>query len=120
MKFFENLRPFIWMKPVGADLYECVYLAGHPALTASNSDEPPGSYHSRDVFTPHPTIPDRWKYITRLDDRLTLVNGEKVLPLPIEGSIKQSPLVQEAVVIGVGKSAPGLLIFRSDEARNFV
>lgn len=119
MKFFENLRPFIWMKPVGTDLYECVYLAGHPALTASNSDEPPGSYHSRDVFTPHPTIPDRWKYVTRLDDRLTLVNGEKVLPLPIEGSIKQSPLIQEAVVIGVGKSVPGLLIFRSDEARSF-
>ncbi|RAQ57716.1 NRPS-like enzyme [Aspergillus flavus] len=119
VKFFENLRPFIWMKPVGTDLYECVYLAGHPALTASNSDEPPGSYHSRDVFTPHPTIPDRWKYVTRLDDRLTLVNGEKVLPLPIEGSIKQSPLIQEAVVIGVGKSVPGLLIFRSDEARSF-
>ncbi|KAE8333985.1 hypothetical protein BDV39DRAFT_3315 [Aspergillus sergii] len=119
VKFFENLRPFIWMKPVSTDLYECVYLAGHPALTASNSDEPPGSYHSRDVFTPHPTIPDRWKYVTRLDDRLTLVNGEKVLPLPIEGSIKQSPLIQEAVVIGVGKSVPGLLIFRSDEAKSF-
>ncbi|KAE8369995.1 hypothetical protein BDV27DRAFT_171705 [Aspergillus caelatus] len=119
VKFFENLRPFIWMKPISADLYECVYLAGHPALTASNSDEPPGSYHSRDVFTPHPTIPDRWKYVTRLDDRLTLVNGEKVLPLPIEGSIKQSPLIQEAVVIGLGKSVPGLLVFRSDEARSF-
>ena len=104
------------MKPISGDLYECVYLAGHPALTASNSDEPPGSYHSRDVFTPHPTISDRWKYVTRLDDRLTLVNGEKVLPLPIEGAIKQSPLIQEAVVTGVGKSVPGLLIFRSDEA----
>ncbi|KAE8404303.1 hypothetical protein BDV37DRAFT_115100 [Aspergillus pseudonomiae] len=116
VKFFDNLRPFVWMKPISGDLYECVYLAGHPALTASNSDEPPGSYHSRDVFTPHPTIPDRWKYVTRLDDRLTLVNGEKVLPLPIEGAIKQSPLIQEAVVTGVGKSVPGLLIFRSDEA----
>ncbi|KAE8381139.1 hypothetical protein BDV26DRAFT_255812 [Aspergillus bertholletiae] len=119
LKFFENIRPFIWMKPITADLYECVYLAGHPALTVSNSDEPQGSYHSRDVFAPHPTIPDRWKYVTRLDDRLTLVNGEKVLPLPIEGSIKQSPLIQEAVMFGVGKSAPGLLIFRSDEAKNF-
>ncbi|KAF7588262.1 hypothetical protein BBP40_005948 [Aspergillus hancockii] len=119
MKFFENIQPFIWMKPVSADLYECVYLSGHPALTTSNSDEPPNSYHSRDVFTPHPTIPDRWKYVTRLDDRITLVNGEKVLPLPIEGSIKQSPLIQEAVVVGVGKSAPGLLVFRSGGAKSF-
>ncbi|KAL4784450.1 hypothetical protein BJX76DRAFT_219889 [Aspergillus varians] len=117
LRFFENLRPYVWMKPIGNNLYECVYLAGHPALTASNSSDPPGSFHSRDVFTPHPTIPDRWKYISRLDDRITLMNGEKVLPLPIEGSIKQSPIVEEAVVVGVNKSVPGLLLFRSDGAQ---
>ncbi|KAL2008408.1 hypothetical protein VTN00DRAFT_6602 [Thermoascus crustaceus] len=116
--FFDNIRPFIWMKPIGDGLYESVYLSGHPALTTSNSDDPPGSYHSRDVFAPHPTLPDRWKYITRLDDRITLVNGEKVLPLPIEGRIKQHPLVREAVMVGVNKTAPGLLIFRSEASNN--
>ncbi|RAL13887.1 putative NRPS-like enzyme [Aspergillus homomorphus CBS 101889] len=119
MRFFDNIRPFIWMKPIGDELYEVVYLRGHPALTASNSDDPPGSYHSRDVFTPHPTIPDRWKYVSRIDDRITLVNGEKVLPLPIEGRIKQNPLVEEAVVVGVSKSVPGLLVFRSDGSHRF-
>jgi hypothetical protein len=106
------------MKPVSQSesLYECVYLAGHPALTASNCDEPPGSFHSKDVFTPHPTLPDRWKYMSRVDDRINLINGEKVLPLPIEGCIKQHPLVHEAVVIGVGKAAPGLLILRALQA----
>ena len=113
LKFFDNIRPFIWMKPIGNSLYETVYLSGHQGLNASNSNDPPGSFHSHDVFSPHPTIPDRWKYITRLDDRITLVNGEKVLPLPIEGVIKQSPLVHEAVVVGVGKAVPGLLIFRA-------
>lgn len=105
------------MKPIGNSLYEAVYLAGLPALSLTNSDDPPGSYHSRDVFEPHPTIPSRWKYISRLDDRITLVNGEKVLPLPIEGTIKQSLLVQEAVVVGVGKAVPGLLVFRSEESK---
>lgn len=108
------------MKPLSPvpenELYECVYLAGHPALTASNSAEPPDSYHSRDVFTPHPSIPDRWKYVSRLDDRVTLLNGEKVLPLPIEGCIKQSPVVEDAVVVGVGKAVPGLLLFRAEQA----
>lgn len=104
------------MKPLGDSLYECVYLKGHPALTTSNSNEPPGSFHSKDVFTPHPTIPNRWKYASRLDDRITLVNGEKVLPLPIEGYVKQHPLIHEAVVVGLGKAAPGLLIFRAQEA----
>ncbi|KAJ5108161.1 hypothetical protein N7456_004836 [Penicillium angulare] len=116
LKFFDNIRPYIWMKPIGDSLYECVYLSGHPALTTSNSDQPSGSFHSKDVFTPHPNIPNRWKYVTRIDDRITLINGEKVLPLPIEGHIKQHPLIDEAVVFGVGKSAPGLLIFQSSKA----
>ncbi|RAH72539.1 putative NRPS-like enzyme [Aspergillus aculeatinus CBS 121060] len=119
MKFFDNIRPFIWMKPIGDELYEVVYLQGHPALTASNSDDPPGSYHSRDVFTPHPSIPDRWKYVSRIDDRITLVNGEKVLPLPIEGRIKQNPLIDEAVVVGVSQSVPGLLVFRADGSHRY-
>ncbi|CAK96299.1 hypothetical protein CBS115989_2471 [Aspergillus niger] len=119
MRFFDNIKPFIWMKPISDALYEVVYLKGHPALTASNSNEPPGSYHSRDVFTPHPTLADRWKYVSRLDDRITLVNGEKVLPLPIEGCIKQSPLVQEAVVVGVNKAVPGLLVFRTESSQMF-
>ena len=106
------------MKPIGNSLYECVYLAGHPALTTSNSNEPPGSFHSKDVFEPHPTIPNRWKYASRLDDRVTLLNGEKVLPLPIEGLIKQNSLVHDAVVVGIGKATPGLLLLRSEEAEN--
>lgn len=118
MRFFDSVQPYVWMKPISDSLYECVYLAGHPALTTSNSDDPPGSFHSRDVFTPHPTLPNRWKYVTRLDDRVTLVNGEKVLPLPIEGCIKQHPLIQEAVVVGVGKAAPGLLVFRAEESKD--
>ncbi|KAJ6155202.1 AMP-dependent synthetase/ligase [Penicillium chermesinum] len=116
LKFFDNLLPTIWMKPIGQSLYECVYLAGHPALTTSNAQEPPGSFHSKDVFMPHPTMPNRWKYVSRLDDRITLMNGEKVLPLSIEGHIKQDPLVHEAVVVGLGRAAPGLLIFRPPDA----
>ncbi|KAF4760071.1 hypothetical protein HAV15_005922 [Penicillium sp. str.  len=117
VKFFDNIRSYVWMKPISESksLFECVYLAGHPALTTSNSNEPPGSFHSKDVFTPHPTIAGRWKYISRLDDRINLVNGEKVLPLPIEGHIKQHPFIHDAVVVGVGKAAPGLLILRADE-----
>lgn len=98
-------------------MYECVYLNRHPALAAHNSDVPePGSFASKDIFTPHPTIPDIWKYITRLDDRVTLLNGEKVLPLSIEGRIRKDELTREAVVVGVGKSLPGLLIFRHQSA----
>ncbi|KAJ5773779.1 hypothetical protein N7457_008675 [Penicillium paradoxum] len=120
LKFFDNIRPYVWMKPIdkSESLFECVYLAGHPALTASNSSDPPGSFYSKDVFSAHPTIPGRWKYMSRLDDRINLVNGEKVLPLPIEGHIKQHPFIHDAVVVGVERAAPGLLVLKADDCKS--
>lgn len=115
IRIYANIRQHIHMSPLGTSLFECVYLKGHPALSTTEvSDDPlPGSWHSKDVFTPHPTIPDTWKYVTRLDDRVTLINGEKVLPLRIEGRMREDPLVREAAVVGVDRSIPGLLVFRT-------
>ena len=108
----------IYPKPIAADTFEFVFLKDHPGRLISNSDDPPESFHSRDIFTPHKTIPSAWKYLGRLDDRVTLTNGEKVLPLPIEGSIRQHKLVKEAVVFGIGRAIPGLLILRSQAAKD--
>jgi len=124
VRFYANVRPDIHLDPLGDGTYECVILKSHAGLhpSTANSDDPaPGSWRSKDVFVPHPTIPDTWKYITRIDDRVTLNNGEKVLPLPIEGRIRQEEIVREAVVVGVDRAIPGVLIFRatnelSDEA----
>ncbi|BCS11960.1 putative NRPS-like protein biosynthetic cluster [Aspergillus luchuensis] len=116
LQFFDRIQRFARMKWVSGSLYECVYLPGHPSLSASNADD--GSYHSRDLFVQHPTHPKRWKYVARRDDRVTLINGEKVLPHPIEGTIRQHPLVDEAVVVGVQKAEPGLLIFRAAAAQD--
>ena len=49
---------------------------------------------------------------------MTLINGEKVLPLPIEGRIRKADLVKEAVVFGIGRSIPGLLLFRAEAAKD--
>ncbi|KAK6076359.1 hypothetical protein SCUP515_05522 [Seiridium cupressi] len=81
--------------------------------TASNSDDPPQSWHTNDLFTPHHTLPNAWKFIGRMDDRITLLNGEKVLPLSIEGYIRQHHLVREVVVFGIDREVPGLLLFRA-------
>jgi thioester reductase-like protein len=117
VRIYPNIRKSIFMDPLGDGSYECIYLKSHPGLSVSDSDYPaPGSWKSKDVFIPHPTKQDVWKYITRLDDRVTLSNGEKVLPLPIEGRIRQDDLVREAVVVGVDRAIPGLLLFRSDIA----
>lgn len=105
------------MNPIGDGQYEVIYLKGHPGLSTSNSDFPkPGSWHSKDVFVPHPTIPDAWKYVTRLDDRITLVNGEKIMPLDIEGRVRQDKLVREAIVVGVDRPVPGILVLRTSNS----
>lgn len=82
------------------NLHEAIVLHGHSGLAMTNSDDPPNSYHTSDLFIPHPTIPDAWKFVGRMDDRVTLLNGEKVLPLPIEGRIRGHEFVKEAVVFG--------------------
>ncbi|KAI6503945.1 putative NRPS-like protein biosynthetic cluster [Pyricularia oryzae] len=110
-----NTRQFIHMDPLGDGQYECVVLDGLETKVMSNSDSPPNSYRTRDIFVKHPTIPDAWKPVGRLDDRLTLVNGEKVLPIPMEGTISQSELVHQCLIFGVGRAFPGLLVVKSDK-----
>ena len=112
----KPINDHVLFKQIEEDIYECIYLKSLPSLVLSNSDDPPGSYWSRDMFKKHPTIPNAWKHIGRLDDRLTLINGEKVLPLRMEGRIRQDPLVREAVVFGTGRSIPGVLVFRNEES----
>ncbi|RYP76686.1 hypothetical protein DL771_001608 [Monosporascus sp. 5C6A] len=96
------------------DLYECVALDGLASKSTVNSDNPPGSFRTRDLFAPHDTEPGQWKYVCRLDDRFTPTNGEKVLPISMEGRIRQEECVKEAVAFGEGRSCPGILVMRPD------
>lgn len=114
MRFLPSAKPYVLMDEIAPGIYECVALDGLRSKSTINSDDPPKSFRTRDLFTRHPTRPDLWKYVSRLDDRFTLVNGEKVLPIPIEGRIRQEEIVKEAVVFGEGKSVPGALIIKAD------
>ena len=108
--------PFIYMAPRAPNTFECVVLDGLPSKVVSNCNDPPNSFNTSDLFSPHPTIANAWKYLGRLDDRVTLVNGEKVLPIPYEHQIRENELVREVCVFGVGRALPGLIIIPSDKA----
>ena len=118
LRIVPALIPYVWMKRVAYNTYEFCALQGMKSLATTNSDNPPGSFHTRDLWTPHPTIEHAWKFVGRLDDRITLANGEKVLPLPLEGRVRQDLLVREAVVFGIGKDMPGLLLFRNEHSQS--
>ena len=120
LRLHYPLANHVLMDEISPGVFECVALDGLPSKGPSNSDDPPNSFRTRDLFTRHPdpAKSNWWRYLSRLDDRLTLVNGEKVLPLPIEGRIRRDPLVKEAVVFGVGRSVPGVIIFRDEQANS--
>lgn len=109
-------KPYLLFDEITPGMYELVVLSGLPSKTMSNSDDPPDSFRTRDTFVKHPTIPDAWKYLGRLDDRVTLFNGEKVLPVPYEHRVRQNELVQDCLVFGVGRAFPGILIIPSEHA----
>ncbi|CAO2652055.1 Nn.00g003380.m01.CDS01 [Neocucurbitaria sp. VM-36] len=116
LRILPQVEQWVLMDEIAPGIHECVALDGLRSKSTINSQDPPNSFRTKDLFTPHPVHRHWWKFVSRLDDRLTLVNGEKVLPIPIEGRIRQEGLVKEAVVFGDGKTVPGVLIIKADAA----
>ncbi|OTA37704.1 hypothetical protein BTJ68_02495 [Hortaea werneckii EXF-2000] len=118
MRVWPPVADYSLFDEIAPGVFECVALDGLPSKGPSNSDDPPKSFRTADLFTRHPDPKksNYYKYLSRLDDRLTLVNGEKVLPIPIEGRIREDELVKEAIVFGFQKTVPGAIIFKADRA----
>ncbi|KAE8146730.1 putative NRPS-like enzyme [Aspergillus avenaceus] len=115
----KAVQPYLKMLELEDGSFECIVLDGLSSKVSSNSDDPPNSFYTRDTFLKHPTVPNAWKYLGRIDDRVTLVNGEKVLPVPIEHRIRQSKYVKDNLIFGVGKPLPGLIVIPSEECRGW-
>ncbi|KAE8335493.1 hypothetical protein BDV24DRAFT_156005 [Aspergillus arachidicola] len=102
----------IEMELVDDDLYEMVIHRHYdPFLqpifhTFPDLDE----YHTKNVYTRHPTKSNLWKLRGRLDDVVSLSNGEKFNPVTMEKIIEGHALVARAVVVGNGKFQPALLV----------
>ena len=121
-------REKLWFRPLKQEgewevLYELVILKGvstcPPEL--SNSDEPPGSFHTGDVFLRHPDGGDRWKIVGRTDDRFSLGTGATVNAMEYEEAIKEGCKgkgIDEVVLFGQGRKKLGLLSFVMEKSRS--
>ncbi|KAF2106528.1 male sterility protein [Lophiotrema nucula] len=107
----DKLKPYLKWVQQAPNLFECTVTNGWPSKVASN--KPDGSYATKDLFEPHPTIAEAWKYIARLDDTIVLVNGEKFNPVMMEGKIRSHKAVTETTVFGSGRPYLGALIVPS-------
>ena len=108
--------PFFRFEPREDGLFEMVILDGWPPKVKSN--RPDGSYATSDLFQKHPTKENHWKYVCRYDDNLTLVTGEKINPLLIEGAMRLNKYISDVVVFGERRSHAGMFIIPSELARD--
>ena len=105
----------------GEGMYELVFVRDPDVKTRMHSswyafpnlDE----YPTKDLYIKHPSREGLWKHVARTDDVIVLSNGEKVVGIPIEDTLHESPEVQAVVVLGHGRFQVAALIEPTEEAR---
>jgi hypothetical protein len=98
----------------GSELRELIVRAGWPHIAKINRAD--GSYATNDLFEPHPTIKNAWRYHRRNDSQITLLTGKKFDPAPLEDAIcSSSKAIKDVVIFGNGRQYPGALIFVSSD-----
>ncbi|KAL3952396.1 hypothetical protein ACCO45_012339 [Purpureocillium lilacinum] len=101
---------FLCFEPREDGLSELVVKPKWPFRSKTNRDD--GSYATSDLFEPHPQTANAWRYHSRADSQITLANGKKFDPSPIETELQSAtPLLQDAYVFGTGKPCAGALLF---------
>lgn len=69
-------------------------------------------YRTKDLFQPHPSVPDAWCWRARADDIIVFLNGEKTNPVSMEHHVvaQNAGVVSGALVIGTQRFQAALLI----------
>ncbi|KAI1453838.1 male sterility protein-domain-containing protein [Annulohypoxylon moriforme] len=112
--FDEEAIGVDWRKVDGTeDVYRLVMVrrGKHPGLqgifyTFPDTDE----YDTKDMYRPHPALPQHWIYYGRSDNIIVFSNGEKLNPVGIEETVQGHPEVKGALVIGTDRFQASLLI----------
>lgn len=114
MRPSKRVAPYLKFENVGTTEegpYEMICLKGWKGLSKVN--RPDGSYASGDHYR---IVRNRdgsvrgYVYLGRGDDTIVHLNGEKTNPVPMEQSIKSSPLIRDCLVFGAGQPCTGALI----------
>ena len=103
----------------GSDTFEQVFVR-HPSTDSYHSTwltfPELKEYPTKDLYTKHPTKPNRWLYVGRDDDIIVLSNGEKLNPLAMEATLRDHPSVKGALIVGQARFAPAAIIELRDSA----
>lgn len=102
--------------PIADGTYELVIrqdksLSGTQSTFSIRGQEKLEEYRTKDLFQPHPTVPNAWCWRSRADDIIVFLNGEKTNPIGMEQHVvaKHSEL-GGALVVGTQRFQAALLI----------
>ncbi|KAL1965188.1 hypothetical protein VTN77DRAFT_5942 [Rasamsonia byssochlamydoides] len=106
--------------PLPGDVFELVFdrtPESEPHQTVFTIYPDLKEFRTKDLLTPHPSLPDVWTHAARSDDVIVFLNGEKVNPVTFESHVAKHPEVAAAVMFGHQRFEPGLLIELRDEQK---
>ncbi|KAF7347147.1 Acetyl-CoA synthetase-like protein [Mycena venus] len=107
---FSSRTNIRWV-PQGDGTFECQFLTVPETHQVSVENLPDvKGYSTKDLFERHPTKPDLYRIIGRLDDVLIMANGEKTVPGPMEDIMMASPHIRGAVMFGRERNQVGVLV----------
>lgn len=102
----------------GSDVYELV-IHRDPVLHNFQSIfhlyPQSNSFRTKDLFIPHPTKADLWKYQGRVDDLIIFSHGEDLNPIEMEDTIAQHPEIAAVVIGGKGRATPFAIVERVNQ-----
>lgn len=67
-------------------------------------------WDTKDLFLPHPELPNNWTYYGRSDNIIVFSNGEKLNPVTIEAVVHGHPEIKGAIVVGTERFHPALIL----------
>ncbi|PWN23457.1 acetyl-CoA synthetase-like protein [Microstroma glucosiphilum] len=120
---FENDKEWSWLRVEDAvtrslldfkedkdnqGLFELVVTGKWPTKLLSNAADQ--AFSTEDLYSRHEEHDNWYKYATRVDDTLVLLNGKKFAAGLIESRLKQSELVQDSVVFGSNRALVGAVV----------
>ncbi|KAI9483645.1 MAG: hypothetical protein EXX96DRAFT_648358 [Benjaminiella poitrasii] len=96
--------------PAEPDVYHLYMRSDSPFMATNVANRADGGYDTNDLFKEDPNFPGYYIYLGRRDDTLIMENGEKTNPLPMEATIRESPMVKQVAVLGHARQCTAALV----------
>ncbi|KAF7330079.1 Acetyl-CoA synthetase-like protein [Mycena kentingensis (nom. inval.)] len=116
VEFSERVK-IRWV-PVNETTFEAQFLTSPTHYPAIENLPDVKGVSTKDLFERHPTNPNLYRPVGRLDHVIVMANGEKAVPGPFEDILNASAKINSAIMFGRGRNQLGVLVEPADSVRH--